>query len=154
MSDITANRYEQDSQFDDYFALLKPRVMRLVVFTAAVGLLVAPSGINPILGIASIMFISLGAGASGALNMLSPKVGPSRSSLSGWMATPNALLVVSAGTIKWRAATTGPLSVTNAPLRLSLNHAAMCNGSLVLANGSALTHILRTRIITVGYARD
>jgi len=69
MSDIAANRYEQDSQFDDYFALLKPRVMRLVVFTAAVGLLVAPSGINPILGIASIMFISLGAGASGALNM-------------------------------------------------------------------------------------
>ena len=69
MSDIAANRYEQDSQFDDYFALLKPRVMRLVVFTAAVGLLAAPSGINPILGIASIMFISLGAGASGALNM-------------------------------------------------------------------------------------
>jgi protoheme IX farnesyltransferase len=69
MSDVTATTYEQDSQFDDYFALLKPRVMRLVVFTAAVGLLVAPVGINPVLGFASILFIALGAGASGALNM-------------------------------------------------------------------------------------
>jgi heme o synthase len=69
MSDATASDYEQDSQFDDYFTLLKPRVMRLVVFTAAVGLLVAPVGINPVLGFASVMFIALGAGASGALNM-------------------------------------------------------------------------------------
>ena len=69
MSDATANDYGQDSQFDDYFALLKPRVMSLVVFTAAVGLLVAPVGVNPIIGFASILFIALGAGASGALNM-------------------------------------------------------------------------------------
>ena len=69
VSDATANDYGQDSQFDDYFALLKPRVMSLVVFTAAVGLLVAPVGVNPIIGFASILFIALGAGASGALNM-------------------------------------------------------------------------------------
>lgn len=69
MSDATVNDYGQDAQFDDYFALLKPRVMSLVVFTAAVGLLVAPVGVNPIIGFASILFIALGAGASGALNM-------------------------------------------------------------------------------------
>jgi protoheme IX farnesyltransferase len=69
MSDATTHSYEQDSQFDDYFALLKPRVMSLVVFTAAVGLLVAPVGVNPVIGFASILFIALGAGASGALNM-------------------------------------------------------------------------------------
>ncbi len=69
MSDATANDYGDDSQFEDYFALLKPRVMSLVVFTAAVGLLVAPVGVNPVIGFASILFIALGAGASGALNM-------------------------------------------------------------------------------------
>ncbi|MBR9863213.1 MAG: protoheme IX farnesyltransferase [Rhodobacteraceae bacterium] len=69
MSDATVNDYGQDAQFDDYFALLKPRVMSLVVFTAAVGLLVAPVGVNPVIGFASILFIALGAGASGALNM-------------------------------------------------------------------------------------
>ncbi|PLS23512.1 heme o synthase [Neptunicoccus cionae] len=69
MSDATVNEYGQDAQFDDYFALLKPRVMSLVVFTAAVGLLVAPVGVNPVIGFASILFIALGAGASGALNM-------------------------------------------------------------------------------------
>ncbi|MEM6618949.1 MAG: heme o synthase [Pseudomonadota bacterium] len=58
-----------EAQFEDYFALLKPRVMSLVVFTAAVGLVVAPGGINPVIGFASILFIALGAGASGALNM-------------------------------------------------------------------------------------
>nr|WP_325249641.1 heme o synthase [Amylibacter sp.] len=69
MSDVTVNDYGHDAQFDDYFALLKPRVMSLVVFTAAVGLLVAPVGVNPVIGFASILFIALGAGASGALNM-------------------------------------------------------------------------------------
>jgi heme o synthase len=49
--------------------LLKPRVMSLVVFTAVVGLLVAPVSVHPVLGMIAILFIALGAGASGALNM-------------------------------------------------------------------------------------
>ena len=53
----------------DYFQLLKPRVMALVVFTAIVGLLLAPGSINWFLGFAAILCISIGAGASGALNM-------------------------------------------------------------------------------------
>jgi protoheme IX farnesyltransferase len=60
---------EQDAGFGDYFALLKPRVMSLVVFTALVGLLVAPVPVNPVVALASILFIALGGGASGALNM-------------------------------------------------------------------------------------
>ncbi len=58
-----------EAGFGDYVALLKPRVMSLVVFTALVGLLVAPVQVNPVVGFASILFIALGAGASGALNM-------------------------------------------------------------------------------------
>jgi protoheme IX farnesyltransferase len=53
----------------DYFALLKPRVMSLVVFTALAGLVLAPGHINPVLAIISILCIAVGAGASGALNM-------------------------------------------------------------------------------------
>jgi protoheme IX farnesyltransferase len=53
----------------DYIALLKPRVMSLVVFTAAVGLLLAPGHFHPVLAITSILCIAVGAGASGALNM-------------------------------------------------------------------------------------
>jgi protoheme IX farnesyltransferase len=53
----------------DYVSLLKPRVMSLVVFTAAVGLLVAPGAVDPVLALASVLAIGMGAGASGALNM-------------------------------------------------------------------------------------
>ena len=53
----------------DYFALLKPRVMSLVVFTAIAGLLVAPVHVNPFIGFVAILCIAVGAGASGALNM-------------------------------------------------------------------------------------
>jgi protoheme IX farnesyltransferase len=53
----------------DYFALLKPRVMSLVVFTAFVGLVAAPVTINPLLAVIAILSIAIGAGASGALNM-------------------------------------------------------------------------------------
>jgi heme o synthase len=53
----------------DYFQLLKPRVMSLVVFTAVVGLFAAPGHINPWLGFITILCIAVGAGASGALNM-------------------------------------------------------------------------------------
>ncbi|MBA4748921.1 MAG: protoheme IX farnesyltransferase [Sphingopyxis sp.] len=52
----------------DLFALTKPRVMSLVVFTALCGLLAAPAPVHPVLGFASILAIALGAGASGALN--------------------------------------------------------------------------------------
>jgi protoheme IX farnesyltransferase len=53
----------------DYIELLKPRVMRLAVFTAAVGLLVAPVPVHPVIALASILCIAAGAGAAGALNM-------------------------------------------------------------------------------------
>ena len=58
-----------EAAFADYVALMKPRVMSLVVFTAMVGLLVAPVPVHPLVGFASVLFIALGAGASGALNM-------------------------------------------------------------------------------------
>src|SRR5215468_9086186 len=54
---------------EDYIALLKPRVMSLVVFTALVGLLVAPGHIHPVIGFTALLCIAVGAGASGALNM-------------------------------------------------------------------------------------
>lgn len=53
----------------DYFALMKPRVMLLVVFTALVGLVCAPGTINAVLALASIICIAAGAGAAGVLNM-------------------------------------------------------------------------------------
>jgi protoheme IX farnesyltransferase len=53
----------------DYIALMKPRVMFLVVFTALVGLVAAPEGLHPVLALASLICIAAGAGASGALNM-------------------------------------------------------------------------------------
>ena len=52
----------------DLFALTKPRVMSLVVFTALCGLLAAPGSVHPVLAFSSILAIALGAGASGALN--------------------------------------------------------------------------------------
>ena len=53
----------------DYFALLKPRVMSLVIFTAFVGLIAAPGTIHPWIGFVALLAIAVGAGASGALNM-------------------------------------------------------------------------------------
>jgi protoheme IX farnesyltransferase len=53
----------------DFFALLKPRVVVLVVFTGAVGLIVAPGHINPLLAAVTILCIAIGAGAAGAINM-------------------------------------------------------------------------------------
>jgi len=57
------------AEWRDFFALTKPRVMTLVVFTALCGLLAAPAHINPILGFTAILCTAVGAGASGALNM-------------------------------------------------------------------------------------
>jgi protoheme IX farnesyltransferase len=54
---------------EDYLALLKPRVMSLVVFTALVGMVTAPSTLNPGLALIALLSIAIGAGAAGALNM-------------------------------------------------------------------------------------
>ncbi len=70
MTDITNTpASEHEAQLGDYFALLKPRVMQLVVFTALVGMLAAPVSVHPVIAFASILFVAIGAGASGALNM-------------------------------------------------------------------------------------
>jgi protoheme IX farnesyltransferase len=53
----------------DFFALLKPRVMFLVVFTALVGMVVSPSNVHPIVAFVSLLMIAVGGGASGCLNM-------------------------------------------------------------------------------------
>ena len=58
-----------EPEFGDYVELLKPRVMRLVVFTAATGLIVAPGSVNPLVAAIAILCIAVGAGAAGALNM-------------------------------------------------------------------------------------
>lgn len=53
----------------DYAVLLKPRVMSLVIFTGVVGLVLAPGQISIVQGVLAVLFIALGAGASGAVNM-------------------------------------------------------------------------------------
>jgi protoheme IX farnesyltransferase len=53
----------------DFVALMKPRVMSLVVFTALVGMMVAPGHLHPVLGFTALLCIAVGAGAAGALNM-------------------------------------------------------------------------------------
>jgi heme o synthase len=58
-----------EASVGDYLALMKPRVMSLVVFTALVGLMVAPEHVHPVLGFAALLCIAVGAGAAGALNM-------------------------------------------------------------------------------------
>ncbi len=55
---------------NDFVQLLKPRIMFLVVFTALVGMVVVPGSINPIIGLAALIAITVGAGASGCLNMV------------------------------------------------------------------------------------
>ncbi|MBX9620920.1 MAG: heme o synthase [Alphaproteobacteria bacterium] len=57
------------SSAEDYWNLLKPRVMSLVVFTGVVGLLLAPGTIHPLIGFAAILCIAVGSGAAGAVNM-------------------------------------------------------------------------------------
>ena len=79
MSDVTAIGQRQDATLGaadmvggapaDYVALLKPRVMSLVIFTALAGLVAAPVHVHPVIGFAALLAISVGAGASGALNM-------------------------------------------------------------------------------------
>ncbi|MEX1059581.1 MAG: heme o synthase [Methyloceanibacter sp.] len=68
---VTTGTVEADTGGDvaDYVALMKPRVMFLVVFTALVGLVAAPGSMHPVLVIAALLCIAVGAGAAGALNM-------------------------------------------------------------------------------------
>ncbi|MGH6671622.1 MAG: heme o synthase [Xanthobacteraceae bacterium] len=67
---ITVARVEPSiAGVGDYIELMKPRVMSLVVFTALVGLVVAPGHVHPVIGFAALLCIAVGAGAAGALNM-------------------------------------------------------------------------------------
>ena len=58
-----------EAQAGDFLALLKPRVMSLVVFTSFVGLWLAPGDLHPVIGFVALLCIAVGAGASGAINM-------------------------------------------------------------------------------------
>ena len=66
---VGADSGPREAGFGDYLELLKPRVMRLVVFTAAVGMFAASAPIHPVIALAGLLCIAVGAGASGALNM-------------------------------------------------------------------------------------
>jgi heme o synthase len=67
---VTASRAEPSiAGVGDYLELMKPRVMSLVVFTAFVGLLIAPGHLHPVIGLTALLCIAVGAGAAGALNM-------------------------------------------------------------------------------------
>ena len=69
MSFTTAHAEPSIAGVGDYIELMKPRVMSLVVFTAFVGLMVAPGQLHPVIGFVAILCIAVGAGAAGALNM-------------------------------------------------------------------------------------
>jgi protoheme IX farnesyltransferase len=58
-----------EAEVGDFIALLKPRVMSLVIFTALVGIVLAPGHLHPVIAVTSLICIAVGAGASGALNM-------------------------------------------------------------------------------------
>jgi protoheme IX farnesyltransferase len=69
-SELTAGRVTVgEPSVGDFLALMKPRVMSLVVFTALVGMVAAPGGLHPLLAAIALIAIAVGAGASGALNM-------------------------------------------------------------------------------------
>lgn len=64
----TTTATQLPAEWRDFFALTKPRVMSLVVFTGLCGLLAAPGHIHPVLGFTAVLCIALGAGGAGALN--------------------------------------------------------------------------------------
>jgi protoheme IX farnesyltransferase len=67
---VTLTRVEPSiAGVGDYIELMKPRVMSLVVFTALVGLLIAPGHVHPMVAFTALLCIAVGAGAAGALNM-------------------------------------------------------------------------------------
>ena len=61
--------FELPAEARDWFAMLKPRVITLVVFTGFVGLLLAPGPLHPVLALAAVLCIAVGAGAAGTINM-------------------------------------------------------------------------------------
>ncbi len=63
------SRYTEEVAVRDFLALLKHRVMSLVVFTALAGMLLAPGSLHPVLAVVAILCVAVGAGASGAINM-------------------------------------------------------------------------------------
>jgi heme o synthase len=65
----SATRDSDGADVSDFVALLKPRVMSLVVFTGFAGLYLAPGTIHPFIGFVAVLCIAVGAGASGAINM-------------------------------------------------------------------------------------
>jgi len=65
----TAGYQGGEGSVGDYMALLKPRVMSLVIFTAFVGMMLAPGTVHPLIAAVALLCIAVGAGASGALNM-------------------------------------------------------------------------------------
>ncbi|MBS0272591.1 MAG: protoheme IX farnesyltransferase [Proteobacteria bacterium] len=69
MTTLAYSTFESRGASEDYWQLLKPRVMSLVVFTGIVGLLLAPGSIHPVIAIAAILCIAVGSGAAGAINM-------------------------------------------------------------------------------------
>ena len=69
MSVVDAPAQVGESDVKDWIALLKPRVMTLVVFTGLIGLMVAPGSIHPVLGFTAVLCIAVAAGACGAINM-------------------------------------------------------------------------------------
>ncbi len=69
MSQLSLPIAAQESTVRDYIALLKPRVMSLVVFSGFVGLFLAPGTIHPLIALIAICCIALGSGAAGAINM-------------------------------------------------------------------------------------
>jgi protoheme IX farnesyltransferase len=69
MSVILTRAEPSIASVGDYIELMKPRVMSLVVFTALVGLVVAPGHVHPVTGFTALLCIAVGAGAAGALNM-------------------------------------------------------------------------------------
>ena len=69
MAITTAFQDERVASVGDYFALLKPRVMSLVIFTGLAGLVAAPGHIDPATAFVALLCIAVAAGASGALNM-------------------------------------------------------------------------------------
>jgi protoheme IX farnesyltransferase len=67
---VTLSRAEPSTAgVGDYIELMKPRVMSLVVFTAFVGLVIAPGHLHPVIALTALICIAVGAGAAGALNM-------------------------------------------------------------------------------------
>ncbi len=66
---VSARQQPSVADVGDYLALMKPRVMSLVVFTALVGLMIAPGHVHPVIGFTALLCIAVGAGAAGALNM-------------------------------------------------------------------------------------